>query len=215
MTEHAQAAIGLTIQDHLKPEMLAFDIGANKGHVAEVMSAICRQVVAFEPNPALAEELRGSMPENVTVEQFAMSDVEGTATFYIDERPGLQGLASSLMKLDGMETVTMPVEVQTRTLDSYCAEKGLYPDFIKIDVEGFEPQVFSGGMQTIRTARPILLFEFWETHYERFRPWFEELSKTHELHRVSDGAEAVSWYAQNASQSIVDILCLPRAQTTD
>lgn len=210
MTDHAQHAAGSTIQSLLSTHMTAFDIGANKGHLAEAMSALCHKVVAFEPNPVLAQDLWNRMPANVIVEPVAMSDQDGTAILYVDERPGQDGLASSLSRLEGMEAMTRQVEVRTRTLDSYCAEKGLYPDFIKIDVEGFEPQVFAGGMQTIAVRRPMVLFEFWESHYDSFRPWFEAISRTHDMRRVTDHLDAVTWYAENRSDGIVDILCLPR-----
>lgn len=47
------------------------------------------------------------------------------------------------------------ITINVRTLDSFNLE----PDFIKIDVEGFEYQVLLGATKTINTHRPILLIE--------------------------------------------------------
>jgi len=47
------------------------------------------------------------------------------------------------------------ITVAIKTLDSFQ----LQPDFIKIDVEGFEYQVLQGAAQTINHNRPILLIE--------------------------------------------------------
>jgi len=47
------------------------------------------------------------------------------------------------------------ITIDIKTLDSF----NLQPDFIKIDVEGFEYQVLLGSATTINTHRPILLIE--------------------------------------------------------
>ena len=49
---------------------------------------------------------------------------------------------------------TMPVKV--RTLDSYAIRD---VDFIKIDVEGYEPRVLRGAMETIQRDSPAILCE--------------------------------------------------------
>jgi FkbM family methyltransferase len=210
MSEHAAEAIGATIRERVRPHMTAFDVGANRGEISRLLSARCRHVIAFEPNPDLAAALADEAIRNLKVEQLAVSDCVGSAVFHIDIRPGLGALASSLMTLTGMEGQTRPIEVKTTTLDSYCAEHGVRPDFIKIDVEGYEPQVFEGARRLIADTRPMILFEFWETHYDRFQPWFSILSQTHELFRASDGLPAVEWYAQNREAGVADILAVPR-----
>ena len=47
------------------------------------------------------------------------------------------------------------ITVEIKTLDSFQ----LKPEFIKIDVEGFEYQVLLGSEETIKKNRPILLIE--------------------------------------------------------
>jgi hypothetical protein len=44
---------------------------------------------------------------------------------------------------------------QMRTLD----DQNLSPDFIKIDVQGLEYDVFRGGIETLRRSMPILMVE--------------------------------------------------------
>jgi hypothetical protein len=52
------------------------------------------------------------------------------------------------------------VQVQIRNGDRYrkAAEVDL-PDIIKIDVESYEVEVFSGLVETIALKRPVILFE--------------------------------------------------------
>ncbi len=46
-------------------------------------------------------------------------------------------------------------DVPIRTLDSYS----LTPDIVKIDVQGQEPQVVRGGLETFRRAKPVTIIE--------------------------------------------------------
>jgi hypothetical protein len=49
----------------------------------------------------------------------------------------------------------MKTDVEVVTLDSYCAEKSIkIIDFIKIDVEGFEPEVFKGASEVFNKIQP-------------------------------------------------------------
>ena len=54
---------------------------------------------------------------------------------------------------DGSSNIAVPI----RTLDSF----GLFEnvDFIKIDVEGYEPKIIQGGLQTIEKNKPVILCE--------------------------------------------------------
>jgi FkbM family methyltransferase len=47
--------------------------------------------------------------------------------------------------------------VNIRTLDSY--DLGNEIDFIKLDVEGYEPKIIQGAMNTIKNNRPVILCE--------------------------------------------------------
>jgi hypothetical protein len=50
--------------------------------------------------------------------------------------------------------------VPCKRLDSFLKEHPLKNiDFIRIDVEGHETEIISGGYQTIRTYKPILFLE--------------------------------------------------------
>src|SRR5207248_2423763 len=68
--------------------------------------------------------------------------------------------ASGMTRFAEVESLDMSsvadegIEVPIATVDSL----GLHPDFIKIDVEGYEPQVLRGARQTIKGS-PIILFE--------------------------------------------------------
>lgn len=204
--------IDAAIRLHLTPDDVVFDIGANHGVTTGLFASIAAQVVAFEPNPELAATLRArDLPTHVRIEELAMSDREGEATFHVDIRPGVGAVASSLMELIDLQAsgMTRPVTVRTTTVDSY-ADKGPIPTFIKIDVEGHEPAVLQGARKTIETHRPTIIFEMWEGHWDRFADIFEWLSRSHYLIRVSDGADARAFYTAHSAHGGADILAVPR-----
>jgi hypothetical protein len=57
------------------------------------------------------------------------------------------------MKTRAADAADLVVEVETTTLDAMYDE-GVRPQFIKIDVEGYEPHVIHGGTRMFRDGAP-------------------------------------------------------------
>lgn len=141
----------------LRPGHTVLDVGANVGYytlLASVLVGDAGRVHAFEPEPRNAGFLRRHVSinrrGNVRVEQAALSDRAGTARFDFGSGSGTGHLAEA-----------GALEVRTLRLDDYCAEHGLAPDAVKIDVEGAEMSVLEGARETFARHRPIL---FLSTH---------------------------------------------------
>ena len=141
----------------VRPGDTVLDVGAHVGYytlLASVLVGDSGRVHAFEPNPRNAEFLRrhllANRRRNVRVEQLAVSDRAGAARFDFGTGSGTGHLA------DGGA-----LEVHTVRLDDYCAERGLAPSAIKIDVEGAETFVLDGARETLRRHRPVI---FLSTH---------------------------------------------------
>ena len=87
----------------------------------------------------------------------ALSDSEGLTKFYVSNESfnsGMGGLGLSQSRFQ------FPVNVQTYTGDNLIASaKCSIPDIIKIDVEGFEINVFRGLKQTLMKHHPTIIFE--------------------------------------------------------
>lgn len=138
------------------PHSCAVDIGANRGDFTARMCELAPQAhhVALEPLPELAAKVAARCPA-ATVHEVAVTDKSGTATF--TRAVGREGYSS----LDGEQPEGAPIEeitVQVAPLDSLL-EPGYSPDFVKIDVEGAELQVFRGARRTLREHHPIVWFE--------------------------------------------------------
>lgn len=152
----------------IAPGAVVLDVGANVGISAMMMARWIGSeghIYAFEPSPRpkklLAQHLQlNGLSDRVTICDFALSDAEGTATFYASGISGKSALSDANIGQDS-EAVKVPVT----TVDAYCETHKIKPSFIKIDVEGFEFNVLNGARKTLEETRPRILVElhpmFW------------------------------------------------------
>ena len=68
------------------------------------------------------------------------------------------------------------IEVPMVSLDDYARTQSLYPDLIKIDVEGFEVEVLKGARICLEKARYVIL----EVHSDELAR--DSLQLLHEAH---------------------------------
>jgi hypothetical protein len=47
------------------------------------------------------------------------------------------------------------IEIDMTTLDAFCRERGVWPDLLKIDVEGYEMAVLEGAHETLATGTQL------------------------------------------------------------
>lgn len=130
-----------------------FDVGANTGTYALTAAAINPRaaVLAFEPLPDMADQLRGDVRANgfaIEVIEQAASDRNGTARFHMAADNSIGSLHDLA---PGQETAGFDVEVAR--LDRYDA-----PDLLKIDVEEHEAAVLR-GLGTGLDECPAMLIE--------------------------------------------------------
>lgn len=140
------------------------DVGANVGLVT---SRLCQlvgpsgAVWAVEPLPRNVERLEALRARNrleqLTVLPLALSSQAGTARLRLPIRGG--GAFGSFVAT--WETCG-EVDVATARLDDLVAERRppARLRLVKIDAEGFEPQVVAGATETLSTLRPLVLCEF-------------------------------------------------------
>ncbi len=140
---------------------IVWDIGANAGLYTDKFSqrvGSSGHVVAFEPSPRNVEALRARFtdPSRVTICPIALADQAGTATFYVNGSS--DGTTDSLVE---RTAGAVPHQVEVHTGDEYLQR--FPPNVIKIDVEGFEPDVLRGLREVL--VCPALRSVLIEVHF--------------------------------------------------
>jgi FkbM family methyltransferase len=143
------------------PRALSLDVGANNGVYTYHLLRHSAGVVAFEPQPALADFLDRALDERVRVERVALSAADGLAMLRVPRARASTGMATveAANRLVGQPSATLPVT--KRRLDGYAFPR---LGFVKIDVEGHELAVLEGGRGLLRRDRPNLLVEAEDRH---------------------------------------------------
>jgi FkbM family methyltransferase len=156
----------------------AIDVGANDGSYVHFMRRHARRVIAFEPMPHLAAELRRKFSGNVVVRELALSDTIGSAQLHMPVVDGV--VVTGCSTISAQASATYPghrtIDVPMERLDGvYSGDVG----FIKIDVEGHEQAVLDGAIETVSRCRPRMLVELDERlspgGIARARAWFDAL----------------------------------------
>jgi FkbM family methyltransferase len=156
---------------------LVFDIGANQGQKTDVFLRLGATVVAIEPDAFNCEVLRQKfqlyrlVKKPVTVVGKAVGAQTRKETMWIDE-PGSAKNSLSKKWVDTLRAdqerfgarldFKKRTEVETVPLEDLILQHGL-PFFVKIDVEGYEPNVLRG------LRRPVRYLSF-EVNLPEFRP---------------------------------------------
>jgi FkbM family methyltransferase len=143
---------------------LIFDIGANVGYFTALAGALCRpggKVWAFEMDPHLTHSIRqavtlNGLKENVETVCSAVGKYGGTFSTF---SPHQEGNLSTNRIVEGSPKGHDAVEqvVPQTSLDAFCSWRGVYPDFLKIDVEGHEKNVLEGMTDVLRRQPEIVL----------------------------------------------------------
>ena len=165
---------------HNGPSAVVIDVGANVGAFSLGLAKGCLdcgitkiEIVSFEPNPNVYERLLGNIANNINLKPLINTEI-----LAIGSQIGMMGMVfepentghGRISDADGNY-----VSVEMTTLDKYFKDKNLQRlDFIKIDVEGYEPFVIDGAIQTIKIHKPDIYIEITPS-------WFHERGRSSSL----------------------------------
>lgn len=148
------------------------DVGAHIGHLSLLASGIVGplgKVFAIEAHPVtyldLIENVRLNLATNVYPANVAAGDCAGWVSFSDNVRASDQ---NKVVNDGGLKVLCAP-------LDNLLGN--LKINLLKIDVEGFEKNVFLGA-QTVLSNTEVLMFEAYKTHYTNYGYSFADI---HEL----------------------------------
>jgi FkbM family methyltransferase len=138
------------------------DVGANIGfhtlYFAE-LTGVNGKVFSFEPIPVNFNALQSNIKLNqfpqITAINKALGNTNSPMEIHVDQDAQNPGAFNLLDK--GPKNTVIDCIKGDDFLDRNQIEK---IDFIKIDVEGFEYEVFKGLSKTIKNSKPIIIFEY-------------------------------------------------------
>jgi len=153
-----------------RPDPIILEIGCNDGsNTLWFLEAFeSPRIFCFEPDPRAVSRFRhkiGERPE-ISFYEYAIGSKNGEETFYMsggaesEELPEGWDYSGSIRKPKNVTlvhpwlTFEKNITVQTKTLDTWCAEQGIDRiDFIWMDVQGAEIDVIRGGENALRKTR--------------------------------------------------------------
>ena len=133
------------------------DIGANIGWISLILAesvGSSGKVYSFEPSSKIFKYLKqiSEKRKQIFPYQMAMSNENGEVSFTNEKHSDLSHISSNVTK--NSETV------ECKTLDNFVLDENITSiNFIKVDVEGHDYQVLEGGLETLKSFNPFLMFE--------------------------------------------------------
>ena len=142
---------------------LVFDIGSNIGTTIEFFNQRTNKVIGFEPNPTLFKRLQQRFKNrNVIIDPRGLSNEIGHKKFRISNADTISTFSEDWVnnsRFTSGYSWDEGIIVETTTLDSIIEEYGI-PDYIKIDVEGYEFEVLTSLTKLLENT--VISFEWAE-----------------------------------------------------
>lgn len=196
----------------LNPGDLCFDIGANLGNrVGSFLHLGCK-VVVLEPQTKCFEVLtrKFAANPNVTLLNQALGREPGEMQIHLSDDHVLSSFSSEFIQQTTKSgrfknsSWNRTETCQINTLDQLLTDHGI-PRFIKIDVEGFEPDVLAGLSQAV----PALSIEWTPELPDNARKCIQHLSSLADYEYNISWAEtmklsAKGWRTKDSILNLID-----------
>lgn len=189
----------------LRGARVAFDVGAARGGWTEIaLSAEPNLVVhCFEPTSRrfkiLTEKGFGS---RALLNNFGLGDKPTETKIFYNASGGSNSLFPQ--RYNGQDYEASDVEtVKISTIDDYCRENRVeYIDFIKMDIEGYEPAAIRGAERMLRAGKiGVIQFEYSYVYLDagaslmQLMKYVRDVNPAYEFNKIyPDGVRPVTAY---------------------
>jgi len=141
---------------------VAIDVGANIGYYSVILAKLVSRVFSFEPETdsfkVLKKNIELNFLKNVVLANKAVSNKKESLVLTVSKKNlGDHHLLKSGLNGRG-------VKVESVDLDSVIAQKVA---LLKVDTQGWEPNVIEGAKKIISKYKPTIFIEFWPKGYKR------------------------------------------------
>lgn len=166
---------------------VCLDIGANLGYYALMMSKLVGKngnVHAFEPVPInyeiLCKNVELNNYSNIACYDVAMGSSSGYFNFLLHDKSNCGKMLEGSIRKN--KDATKVIKVNTITVDSFVEQYNIQNiNFIRMDIEGYEYEVFKGMHKTLSLPNLKMLVEFhWPggkeySYYSQFMELLKQL----------------------------------------
>lgn len=150
---------------------IIFDVGANIGIATHILHMLCPNATihSFEPIDIVFEVLERNIKKNnldncSKIYNFGIfsheNDTELFLPHFINKGDIVTYTFKKRLSDDGKSLYgdghSMKI-VKMKKLDNFTKENNLYPDFIKVDIEGAESELIKGGRETLKNCKAALI----------------------------------------------------------
>ncbi len=160
---------------------IAVDVGAALGSYAWLLDRKARRVYSFEPGRTHYNYLRRLLwGTNISLTMAAVGSSTGTVEFFT---PGFDTNARHSATLSASNPIVHTEGTQVETVKQVSLDEffrgnvgpGEHVDFLKVDVEGYEFEVFKGGVGIIEAYHPLIVCEIEARHNAEYAKVFQLL----------------------------------------
>jgi len=198
---HPEEAFQRALQASIRPGDTVWDIGANVGHYTFQFfqwTSPAGKVVAFEPLPEAFGALQVSLRQLPDAEnrcqlhQVALTDQDGEVPFATRPVSG-KGVSTVAHIVDSAQGSSGPiVRIPAFRVDSMIEKTSApFPQVTKIDVEGYEEEVLSGGHSTFSSPNHRELFI--EIHFARLTERAKDNAPARIVSQLKDWGYKIQW----------------------
>ncbi len=148
-----------------------FDVGAHCGLISALWCAAKprNRVFSFEPSPALVRRLAeirelNHFDDRMNINQIGIGESNGTAGMLMDPA---SGFVQSRHFDHTMWSVPESIEVAIESIEAASVRLKVIPDFIKLDIEGYEYEAIKGSALFLSRHRPAIFLELHLNYLEQ------------------------------------------------
>ena len=153
------------------PGGVLFDIGAHCGLISALWCAAKsrNRVFSFEPSPALVRRLAeiralNQFDDRMNISQIGIGESNGAAEMLMDP---VGGFVQSRRFDHTMWSVPESIEVAIESIEAASARLEVIPDFIKLDIEGYEYEAIKGSASFLSRHKPAIFLELHLNYLEQ------------------------------------------------
>lgn len=149
---------------------IIFDCGSNLGIFAAYAASKGAIVYCFEPSTYTRHYLRITQklyPQNIIIVPYGLSNSQGFSNFRQYDNPA----ASRIIQKNNLFNHCVLYEdiVELISIDKFCEQTKIIPNFIKMDIEGSEIEALLGGVKTINKHNPVISFCIHDDNFDKIK----------------------------------------------